>query len=34
VTATKEVVLLEERGDERRADELAEHIFDKFTGSL
>jgi hypothetical protein len=34
VTPTKEVVLLEEHGDERRADDLAEHIFDKFSASL
>jgi hypothetical protein len=34
VTANKEVVLLEARGDEKRADELAEHIFDKFTAGL
>jgi hypothetical protein len=34
VTASNEVVLLEEHGGEKRADELAEHIFDKFTASL
>ncbi len=34
VTAAKEVVFLEEHGDERRADDLAEHIFDRFAASL
>ena len=34
VTASNEVVLLEEHGGEKRSDELAEHIFDKFTASL
>ncbi len=34
VTATSEVVFLEEHGDEKRTEELAEHIFDRFVMSL
>jgi len=34
VLSSKEVIFLEEHGDERRSEELAEHIFDRFVASL